>query len=60
MTIPMTSCLLGGLMMMNVTSSKLPRKSSVNFVYLGKRSKNAQKRSYGLQTTLAQSSECSV
>ena len=39
------------------TSSELPRKSSVIFVNVRKSSKNAQKRSYGLQTTLKQSSE---
>ena len=36
------------------TSSELPRKSSANFVYFCKSLKNAQKRSYRLQTTLGQ------
>ncbi len=40
-----------------VASSERFRKSSANFINLRRSSKNARKRSYGLRTTLGQSSE---
>ncbi len=39
------------------TSSKLPWKSSGNFVYFRKSLGNDRKRSYGLRTTIGESSE---